>query len=412
MTQGVPYQEGQWAVSPYNFDPAVNAGKNMPKKVQLLDLTLREGRQVEGVSLRLEDVIEYARRADAVGISVIEMHHDEPEEIRQVKKLGLNLKIQALVHPTSSLNPKTCAEEVDRLIDDGADIICLSVVGSDYNFGLVESMAGLRMSREEYLDRTCEGVKYAKQRGACINAIVTDFSRMDIEWLKTITRRLAEAGVDILRLDDICAPCKPAVYQHHARAVKETIGSVPLAIHSHNDFDLGLAGQLAALEGGAEILEGSVNGMGERAGVPNIATLAATLELFYGYNTGIRLDAMQEFSEFVADVWNQPIPPHNAVTGRTAFSHCVEVHYVLPKDGQWAFNAWSPKVTGHAEFVPMCHYSGPFAVKRKAQTMGLGELSTDTAKAVLAHVRKELRLRRTPLSDQLFGQLVAAALKQ
>jgi isopropylmalate/homocitrate/citramalate synthase len=107
MIKGVPYKEGRWAVSPYNFDPAVNAGMHLPPKVQILDLTLREGRQVEGVSLRIEDVVEYAKRADAAGISVIEMHHDEPEEIRQVKKLGLKLKIQALVHPTASLNPKT-----------------------------------------------------------------------------------------------------------------------------------------------------------------------------------------------------------------------------------------------------------------------------------------------------------------
>jgi isopropylmalate/homocitrate/citramalate synthase len=408
---GIPYQEGLWAVSPYNFDPAVHAGMHLPKKVQILDLTLREGRQVEGVSLRLEDVVEYARRADAAGITAIEMHHDEPEEIRQVKKLGLKLKIQSLVHPTASLNPKTCVEEIEKNIEWGADIICLSIVGSDYNFGLVESMAGLKLSREEYLERACEAVRHGKRLGATINAIVTDFSRMDIEWLKTITRRLAEAGVDILRLDDICAPCKPAVYQHHAWEVKQTIGSVPLAIHSHNDFDLGLAGQLAALQGGAEILEGSVNGLGERAGVPNIAVLAATLKLFYGYETGIKLDAMQELSEFVANVWNQPIPPHMAGTGRTAFSHCVEVHYVLPKDGQWAFNAWSPKMLGTRDFVPLCHYSGPSAVKRKARELGLGELSTDAAKEALAHVRRELRLRRTTLSDRLFAQLVEQALK-
>jgi isopropylmalate/homocitrate/citramalate synthase len=412
VNTGVPYKEGLWAVSPYNFDPTVNAGMHLPKQVQILDLTLREGRQVEGVSLRIEDVVEYAIRADAAGISVIEMHHDEPEEIRQVKKLGLKLKIQALVHPTASLNPKTCVEEIDKSMDWGADIICLSIVGSDYNFGLVESMAGLKLSREEYLDRACEGVRHGKKRGAIINAIVTDFSRMDIKWLKTITRRLAEAGVDILRLDDICAPCKPAVYQHHAWQVKQTIGSVPLAIHSHNDFDLGLAGQLAALQGGAEILEGSVNGLGERAGVPNIAVLASTLELFYGYNTGIKLDAMQELSEFVANVWNQPIPPHLSGVGRTAFSHCVEVHYVLPKDGQWAFNAWSPKVLGNRDFVPLCHYSGPSAVKRKARELGLGELSTDAAKEALAQVRKELRLRRTTLSDRLFAQLVEQAVRQ
>lgn len=77
MAQGVPYREGMWAVSPYNFDDDVNAGMHLPRKVQLLDLTLREGRQVEGVSLSLEDVVEFARRIDAVGIPLIEMHHEQ-----------------------------------------------------------------------------------------------------------------------------------------------------------------------------------------------------------------------------------------------------------------------------------------------------------------------------------------------
>ena len=411
MTQGANFREGMWAVSPYNHDEEVNAGKHMPKKVQITDLTLREGRQVDGVSLTLDQVVEFARRIDAIGIPIIEMHHDDPEEIRQVKKLGLKLKVQALVHPTASLNPKTCNHEIDELIDCGADIICLSVVGSDYNFGLVESMSGQKITREVALDQACDAVRYGKQRGATINAIVTDFSRMKLEWLKTITGRLAQAGVDILRIDDICAPCKPAVYQNHARHVKQTIGSIPLAIHSHNDFDLGLAGQLAALEGGAEILEGSINGLGERAGVPNTAVLASVLELFYGYNTGIKLDAFQDLSEFVADVWNQPIPAHMAGNGRTAFAHSAEVHYVLPTGGEWAFNAWSPKVIGNRDYVPMCNYSGPMAVKRKVREMGLGELSTAAANEILASVRKELRHRNTTLTDHLFTQLVKQAVK-
>ncbi len=411
MTQGAHYKEGLWAVSPYNRDADVNAGTHMPKKVQITDLTLREGRQVDGVSLTLDQVVEFARRIDAVGIPIIEMHHDDPEEIRQVKKLGLKLKVQALVHPTASLNPKTCNHEIDELIDCGADIICLSVVGSDYNFGLVESMSGQKITREVALDQACDAVRYGKQRGAVINAIVTDFSRMKLDWLKTITGRLAKAGVDILRIDDICAPCKPRVYEHHARHVKQTIGSIPLAIHSHNDFDLGLAGQLAALEGGAEILEGSINGLGERAGVPNTAVLASVLELFYGYNTGIKLDAFQDLSEFVADVWNQPVPAHMAANGRTAFAHSAEVHYVLPTGGEWAFNAWSPKVIGNRDYVPMCHYSGPMAVKRKTREMGLGELSTAAANEILASVRKELRNRNTALTDHLFTQLVKQAVK-
>jgi isopropylmalate/homocitrate/citramalate synthase len=409
MTQSMGYREGMWAVSPYNFDPAVRAAMNLPEKVRLMDMTLREGRQVDGVSVGLDEVVEFARRIDAVGIPIIEMHHDDPEEIRRVKKLGLDLQVQALVHPTAALNPELCRHEIDLCLDVGADIICLAFAVSDYNFRLVESMGGLKISREETVDKACEAVAYGKSKGATINVNTMDFSRLDLGWLLTIIRRLVEAGADIVRIDDICAPCIPAVYEHHAKAVKQVIGAVPLAIHSHDDFDLATAGQLSALQGGAEILEGCVNGLGERAGVPNIAVLAAICEIFYGYDMGLRLDGFQELSEFVAQVWNQPIPQHLAGTGRTAFSHAAEVHYVLPADDKWSFNAWAPEVLGNTEKVALCHYSGPMAIRRRAREMDLGELDQATATLVLEQVRKELKLRKGPLTDRLFSELVAAA---
>jgi isopropylmalate/homocitrate/citramalate synthase len=404
------YREGLWAVSPYNFDPQVRATMNLPPKIQLMDMTLREWRQVDGVSLRRDDVIEFARRIDAVGIHIVEMHHDDPEEIREVKKLGLKFKVQALVHPTAALNPQQCKEEIDLCLDVGSDIICLAYAMSDYNYPLVESMGGIKITREEALDKACEAVQYAKSRkGALISVNLMDFSRLDIERLKTICKRLAEAGVDILRIDDICAPCIPQVNEYHAKVVKSVIGKIPLAIHTHDDFDLGTAGQLSALQGGAEILEGSINGLGERAGVPNLAVLAAILEIMYGYDTGIRLDAFRELSDFVADTWNQPIPPHLPGTGLTAFSHNAEVHYVLPAGDLWSFNAWRPEVLGSNEYVGLCHYSGPMAIKRKAKQLKLGEISTEVATEVLGQVRKELRWRKAPLSDALFAELVNTA---
>ena len=281
-----------------------------------MDMTLREGRQVAGVSVGLDEVLEFARRIDEVGVHIVEMHHDFIDEIKRTKAMGVKFRIQALVHPTAALNPEACREEIDLCLDAGADIICPAFAISDYNYKLVESMGGLTITREEALDRACEAIQYGKEQGAYMNPNLMDFSRLDLEWLKTIVSRLKEAGIDALRIDDICGACIPAVYKHHAWEVKQILGpDIPLAIHSHNDFELGTAGQLAALEGGAEVLEGCINGLGERAGVPNLAVLAPVLEMMYGYDTGMRLDLLQDLSEWVADVWNQPIPPHMAGTG-------------------------------------------------------------------------------------------------
>jgi isopropylmalate/homocitrate/citramalate synthase len=176
-----------------------------------------------------------------------------------------------------------------------------------------------------------------------------------------------------------------------------------LAIHSHDDFGLALAGQFAAMEGGADILEGCVNGLGERAGIPNLAALVATLEVLYGYDTGIDMTALQDLSDFVRDVWKQPVPERYPVVGRNAFSHAVGVHYV---QSEWAFNAWKPGVVGNDAYVPLCMFSGPLAMKKKSRDLQLGTLDDAQAEAVFQLVRKEMALRKAVLGDKLFADLV------
>ncbi|MFQ5879672.1 MAG: hypothetical protein ACE5IZ_05830, partial [Dehalococcoidia bacterium] len=340
-------REGLWAVSPYNYAESVRAGMNLPQRVTVCDLTLREGRQVEGVSLAPEQVVEVARRLDEAAVPMIEMHHDDPEEIRLVKGMRPRFKIQALVHPTAALNPQTCRREVELCVASGADIVSLAFAVSDHNFRLYESMGGLKVTREEALAQACQAVRYSKGLGVIVSCTLMDFSRLDLERLKAIAASLAAAGADIIRLDDICAPIMPAVYRHHVREVKRAVPEATVAIHSHNDFGLATAGQLAAWEGGAEILEASVNGLGERAGIPNLAELVAILEILYGYDTGIRMEKLKGLADFVADVFNQPIPPGLPAVGRRAFSHAAEVHYVLPEGDRWSFNSWAPEVVGH-----------------------------------------------------------------
>ena len=400
------FREGMWAVSPYNFDESVRKDMHLPKQVQLMDMTLREGRQVSGVSVRLDEVLELARRLDEIGVHIVEMHHDLIDEIRGVKKMGVRFKIQGLIHPTAALNPAQCREEIDILVDAGTDIICPAFAISDYNYQLVESMGGLKISRAEALDRACEAVQFGKEKGAFINPNLMDITRLDLDWLLTIVRRLKEAGIDMLRVDDICAPCLPAVIKHHVVEIKKILGDIPLAIHTHDDFNLGIAGQLAALEGGAEILEGTINGLGERAGVPNLAVLASILEIMYGYDTGIKLDKMQDLAEWVADVWNQPIPDHLAGHGKTAFSHAAEVHYVLPKGDEWSFNAWSPRVLGAKGYIPLCNYAGPATIKRKVNDLGLPEIDDGAADRILQRVRADMRMRRREPSDRDFARIV------
>ena len=407
MTRNEPLRDGDWNVSPYNFDPDIRSGMNLPEQVEVVDLSLREGRQVAGVALTLDEVLEYATRSAAAGFTTLEMHHSEPEEIRRVSELGLDIKVQSLVHPTASLNPDHCRQEIDESLEVGAEVICLSAMVSDFNHSLLQELGGVDVTREEHIDAICEMVRHGKEQGGIISVLLADHTRLDIDRLVRFTAQIADAGADIVRLDDICAPAMPAVYTHHAQRVKQSIGDCRLAIHSHNDFDLAVAAQLASMEGGADILEGSVNGYGERAGIPDLAVLVANLEVLYGYDTGIEMDQMKGLSEWVAQVWGKPVPDAAAVVGRKAFSHAVGVHYV---ENQWAFNSWRPHVVGSDEFVPLCMFSGPKASVKKAKDLSIATLSPEQADVVNKHVRAELLETRQEISDTRFRDLVEESL--
>jgi isopropylmalate/homocitrate/citramalate synthase len=273
---------------------------------------------------------------------------------------------------------------------------------------LLQELGGVDgLTREAAVDAICEAVEYGKKQGATISVLIADHTRMDVEKLAGFTAQMVSAGADIIRLDDICAPCSPAVYRFLAAEVKKAIGEARLAIHSHNDFDLAVASQLASMEGGSDILEGSINGMGERAGIPSLASLAANLEVLYGYDTGIDLTAMQELSDFVADTWGIPVPDRFPVVGRNAFSHSVGVHYV---ENEWAFNAWMPHVVGNAAHVPMGMFSGPKAARKRARDLALGELTDEQASRVNGLVRETLRETKLEISDARFTDLVAQVL--
>lgn len=401
------HESALWAVSPYNFADAIRADMALPKTITLCDLTLREGRQFDGVVLRRDEVLKIADKLNEAGVPMVQMHHDDPEEVKEVKRRPYKFKVEVLVHPTATLNPETCRHEVDQCVDCGADIICMAFAVSDYNFGLYESMGGIKVTREEALAKAQEAVQYAKRKRATVCCLLMDFSRLDLERLKKIAVGLVDAGADIIRLDDICAPIIPPVYKHHVREVKKVIPNTTVAVHSHNDFGLGTAALLASMEGGAEIIDAGVNGFGERAGIPNLAEVAAIVEILYGMKTGIRLEKMCELSQLVADIMNHPVPKNLPAVGERAFAHAAEVHYVLPEGDRWSFNAWGPETVGNRARIMWCMYSGPYAIRRKAKELGITIPDAKVGK-VLDRIREEIFWRKRTVTDREFRDIAAS----
>ena len=395
----------KWCISPFNFCAEVRSTLNLPGKVQICDLTLREGRQIEGVSLDLAEVLTIAEALVGAGVSMLQVHHDEPREMMEIKKRFPELEVEGLVHPTASLDVAHCKEVVDEIVDHGADIVDLSLCFSEPQRPLYRRIAGREVSPEEALELTVQSVAYIASTPATCAILLPDPMRMEMDELKTIIARLIDAGAEILRLDDVVGQGIYPAYKYLFTELTTTFPDARFAFHVHNDIGMGAASLYAALEGGAQILDASVNGLGERAGIGALAEVAAVLQIWYGLDAGIHLDRMKELSELVADLTKWPVAAKMPCVGDQVFSDLVEVHYRPPEGAEWCYSQWKPEIFGNRKRVMLGQYSGPYALRAKAKELGIA-LDEDRIPELLGRVRAHIRQRKRPMRDEEFAALV------
>lgn len=393
-----------WQTSPYNFCEEVRSQMTIAEKVDICDLTLREGLQIEGVYLTGDEELLLAEKLVEAGVSMLQLNHDDPQML-EIRKRFPKTTLESLIHPTAALDAAVCKKEVDANVEHGVDIVDMVFALSDYQMCLFESMAGARISREEAIEQFLNSVNYAKSKNTTVACLIMDFTRMDLELLKTVSRKMVDAGASIIRLDDLTGPAIYPVYKYLVSEVKKALPDTRIAIHTHNDIGLATASLYAGLEGGASIIDASVNGLGERAGIAPLAEVAAVLQLFYGLDTGIKLDKMRELSQLVADITKWPMPPKMPCVGEQAFSHLAEVHYCVPPGELWAFLHWDPSIFGNQMKTMLSRCSGPWAIRAMAKELGIS-IADDKVEAVVARVRSEIWWRKRKIQPEEFLKIV------
>ncbi len=399
-----------WRISPHCFSEEIRTKMTLPDKLQICDITLREGRQLPGVSLRRDDVLLIADKLVEAGFSMLQMHHDDPKEMEEVKKRHPDVIIEALVHPTAVLNPELAKVEVDLNFDHGADYTTLCFSFSPEQMCLFESMAGSRISIEEAIDRAIGSVEYARDKAGSekkVGCLIQDCTRIPIERLAEVCGKLVDAGADMIKLDDINGMAIYPVYTHVVREMKRLLPGTEIGLHTHNDIGLGTASLYAGLEGGADLIDVCVNGLGERAHIAPAAEVVSVIQIYYGIDCGIQLDKLYDLSRLVSDVMKWPMTDTMPFVGKTAFSHLVEVHYCVPdnEEGFWAYLCMKPEMFGNSKHNLLGHYSGPWAVRTKARELGLS-IPEGKEQEVINKLRTEIRFRKRQIEDDEFKKIV------
>ena len=246
--------------------------------VGLYDTTLRDGEQTIGVVLGPEDKLELARALDAAGIDRIEAGFPRvSEEDYRAVELIVGAGLRAEVWGFS----RAVQADVDALVELG---VGASVIESPISDG---KLSALGVSRETMLDRIRSAVSFATERGIRVAFFGVDSSRADLEFFDQAYAAAVEAGaVEVVVVDTLGIATPEAAALLVSRALDRL--DVPVHWHGHDDFGLGTAAAIAAVQAGATWVQGTINGMGERAGNADLVEVALALEALYGIPT--RLD--------------------------------------------------------------------------------------------------------------------------
>lgn len=359
---------------------AYNGNAGDMTRIRVLDSTLREGEQHPGVSFTVKQRIQIAWMLDYFGVDQIEISpivsQDHAEATKTIIDQGLRADVVA--------HGRALRNDIDISMKCGASWVAAYLGISD-----VHLQDKLRISREEALSRAVDTVQYAKSCGLKIRFTVEDGSRADPDFLIRVCRQISDAGVDRISLPDTVGVLRPVGMYNFVKSVRDSIDT-PLDAHVHNDMGFALANAFAACEAGADQIHTTIDGIGERTGIPALAEVAVALTYLYSAPNDFRLDMLQDLSRLIEDYTN--ITPYDSkpIVGTSAYKHKAGTHLAAILRNPAAYEPIPPRDVGNRRRIVFGELAGKTGAAYLMSLLGL-DRNDDNARAVAAGL-KGLRL--------------------
>ena len=365
--------------------------------VGLYDTTLRDGEQTVGVVLSPEEKLDVAKALDRAGVDRIEagfprVSADDTRAISLILEAGLEAEVWGF--------SRAVPADVEALVELG---LAASVIESPISDA---KLAALGVTRETMLERIRSAVSLAVDQGVRVAYFGVDSTRADLEFVRRAYESAVEAGASEVVVVDTLGIATPEAAAFLVGDVSERLGhDVPVHWHGHDDFGLATAAAIAAVQAGATWVQGTVNGMGERAGNADLVEVALVLEALYGIPTRLRLDHARELSHLVQELSGTQLAPWKAVTGENLFtreSGAVASQFHDPP----AIEPYASELVGAERGIVLGKKSGLDSVRIKAGELGL-DVPEDQLPALLEAVKRAGTEKRGLVTDAEFQQLVS-----
>ncbi len=342
--------------------------------VTIYDTTLRDGTQGTGISFSTLDKIRVAERLDDFGVHYIEggWPGSNPKDAaffqEAAKRTWKNAKITAFGMTRRGRIKVEDDPQVQMLLD--AQTPAVTIVGKTWPLHVTEVF---QVSLDENLAMISDTVAYLKKHGREVLYDAEHFFdsfKEDPEYSLKTVKAAADAGADLIVLCETNGGALPEFIEAVTRQVITHLGQA-VGIHTHNDGGVGVANALAAVRAGANQVQGTINGYGERVGNCNLITIMPTLQLKMGIDLGLDLTRLRELAYFVDELANVPHDIRAPYVGLAAFTHKGGLHVHAVQKLARTYEHVDPALVGNERIITISDMSGQSNVLIKAEAMGL-----------------------------------------
>ncbi len=365
-------------------------------RVGLYDTTLRDGEQTVGVVLDPGQKLEIARLLDDLGIDRIEagfprVSADDWEAVQRISDAGLRAEIWGF--------SRAVPADLEALVELGVRFSVIESPISDLK------LDAIGVSRDSMLERITRAMAFAAENGIHAAFFGVDSTRAAGDFYRRVYSAAVEAGAREVVVVDTLGIASPEAVAELVGSTVELVGpAVPVHFHGHNDFGVATASAVAAVRAGASFVQGTINGMGERAGNANLGEVALTLHAIYGVETNLRLDRIRAVSERVRELSGYELEPWKPVTGETLYrreSGAVASQFHDPP----SIEPYSSELVGAERSIVLGKKSGLDSIRIKAAELGL-DVPEERQAELLAAVKQLGAEKHGLVDDDEFAGLV------
>ena len=358
-------------------DPATTQATRLPTAVDIYDTTLRDGSQLEGISLTVDDKLRIADLLDHLGVHYIEGgwpgSNPKDDEFFERAPSELSLSASQLVAFGSTRRVKGKVDDdptLRNLVKANTSAVC--IVGKCWDYHVTEA---LRTSLDEGVAMVADSIEYLHAAGLRVFFDAEHFFdgyADNPEFSLRVVEAAATAGAEAVVLCDTNGGSLPADVE---RVVAEVVDylDTPVGVHLHDDAGCGVANALAGVRGGATQVQGTINGYGERTGNCNLSTIIPNLTLKMGVETlpADRIERLTAVSHHIAELVNITPNPQQPYVGTSAFAHKAGLHVSAIARRSDAYEHVDPDTVGNGTRFVVSELAGKSTLELKAKELGL-----------------------------------------